>query len=761
MKEFFDLFREKWKFLWKTFFFTCYIPSLFCFCFVELCSRRSVADLLLFLVKQPVVFFYNVLIIAATASVCLLFKRRTFVLSLVMLLWAIIGITDLVLLNFRTTPFTAVDFALIKDALAIANRYLSWVGVVLIIVGAILAIALCIVLFRKAKQEESVGYKIGIPFCGLLFLLCIVLTDFGMSIGLLDRNFGNLAQAFHDNGLPYCFMNSVVNTGVQKPDNYSEELVDAFLDEFEEEEGRKLVTIVPSQTVAPKMTITPIITEETQSAGNSELTQESQQTGNLDIAEGETLTGESEEEEEQKENGELEPTVGSELTEEQQPAGDSESTKDYPNIIFLQLESFFDVKYIENFSASEDPIPFFTSLKEKYPSGFLEVPSIGAGTANTEFECITGMNLDLFGPGEYPYKTVLKDRTCESMAYILRKLGYSATAMHNNDGTFYNRNEVFANLGFDRYLSIEYMENAPVNELNWARDRVLVRQIMRTLKKTEEKDYIYAISVQGHGAYPQEQILPEISLDIKLPEELSEYYYQYLYYVHQLKEMDNFLKELTLNLRAFREKTVLVLYGDHLPSLGLSEELLTNENTFQTEYVVWSNFGLTAENEDVQSYQLSARVLRMLGIEEGIMPQYHNYRSEEANYLENMQLLMYDMLYGDMEIYDGVNPYETVEMQMGLEEICIQEVYQEDSAEEEETLLYVVGENFTEWSKIVINMEKVETIFLSENLLAAKELPDSEDGVYYIKVAQQGADEIVLSETKAMEYRIIGKSDLE
>lgn len=698
MKEMWELFRTKWKFLWKTFFFCCYIPSLVCLCFVELCSRKSVVELLLFIIREPLVFLYNALIIATAASVCLLFKRRIFVLSVVMLLWAAVGITDFVLLTFRTTPFTAVDLALIKDALVIANRYLSWVGVVLIILGVILALVLCVVLFRKSKKVESVGMKAGLPFCGMLFVLCLVLTNAGMGVGLLDRNFGNLARAFHDNGLPYCFMNSVLNTGIEKPDGYSEKTVGNFLDRYEEEEGRELVTISPSPTAVPA-TATP-----TPAAAPQE-----------------TLTPVEE--------------------------------KEYPNIIFLQLESFFDVKYIENFSSSEDPVPFFTALKEKNPGGFLEVPSIGAGTANTEFECITGMNLDFFGPGEYPYKTLLKDTTCESMAYILKNLGYSATAMHNNDGTFYNRNNVFANLGFDRYVSIEYMANAPVNELNWARDRVLVGQIMQTLACTKERDYIYAISVQGHGAYPEGELLPETTIDINLPEELSGYYYQYLYYVHQLREMDNFLKELILNLSACQEKVVLVLYGDHLPSLGLKAELLTNQNSFQTEYVIWSNFGLKAADEDLQSYQLSARVLQLLGIEEGIMTQYHTYRKDEEDYLDNMQLLMYDMLYGDWEVFEGTNPYEPSDMQMGLEEIRIREVYLKESlVGEEEPLLYVVGQNFTEWSKIIINMEEAETIFLTENLLAAKNLPESRNGVYYIKVAQQGADEIVLSETEAVEF---------
>lgn len=709
MIEFWNKFLEKWKSLWKKFFFQCYLPSLACFCFVELCSRKSVSDLLLFFVREPLVCLYNVLLIATTASVCLLFKRRIFVLSVVLLLWAAAGVTDFVLLSFRTTPFTAVDLALIKDAFAIANRYLSWFGVVLILVGILAVFVLCVYLFRKAKKEEdSIDYKARIPFCGLLIVLCLVLTNLGMAAGLLDRNFGNLAQAFHDNGLPYCFMNSVLNTGVKRPDNYSPDAMDDLFQKLEEEEGWKLVTATPPPTSTPTPTPTPSPT----------------------------------------------PTPTPSPTPTPTPMPTAEELG-YPNIIFLQLESFFDVKYIENFSATENPIPFFTYLRDNYPGGFLEVPSIGAGTANTEFECLTGMNLDFFGPGEYPYKTMLKDRTCESMAYILKKFGYSASAMHNNDGTFYNRHEVFANLGFDRYISIEYMPEAEVNELNWAKDEVLTGQIMKVMSATKERDFIYAISVQGHGAYPEEPLLSETKFDIELPEELSEYYYQYLYYTHQLKEMDNFLRELVMNLSACREDVVLVMYGDHLPSLGLSGELLRNENAFQTEYVIWSNFGLIAGQKDIQAYQLSARVLQVLGIEEGIMPRYHMYRQEDESYLDDMQLLMYDMLYGDMKVYEGKNPHEPSEMTMGLDKIRIREIYKKNSLiAEEEPLLYLYGQNFTQWSKIAINGEPVETIFLTDRLLATPELPKSEDGIYRITVRQQGNDEIVLSETEEFEYRI-------
>ena len=154
--------------------------------------------------------------------------------------------------------------------------------------------------------------------------------------------------------------------------------------------------------------------------------------------------------------------------------------KKRPNIIFLQLESFFDPTLVNFLKISEDPIPTFRKLMKEYSSGYYKVPSVGAGTANTEFESITGMSLRYFGPGEYPYKSILKETTCESAPYVLKNLGYSTHAIHNNEANFYGRRNVFANLGFDSFTSEEYMsEQDDTNPNDWMRDRNLTKYIRK------------------------------------------------------------------------------------------------------------------------------------------------------------------------------------------------------------------------------------------------------------------------------------------
>lgn len=421
-----------------------------------------------------------------------------------------------------------------------------------------------------------------------------------------------------------------------------------------------------------------------------------------------------------------------------------------PNIIFIQLESFMDLKRMQGVTYSEEPTPVYSSLRKTCPGGFLKVPSVGAGTANTEFEILTGMTLDYFGAGEYPYKTVLQDETCESMAYNLRELGYRTGVLHNNTGSFYSRNKVFANLGFDYFVSSEYMENLSYNPIGWAKDKVLTGQIQHILKATSEPDLIYTITVQDHGKYPTELLEnPHIKVSGFAPED-EERQNAFTYYVNQCHETDAFLGSLIATLNAFEEPVVLVLYGDHLPNLDITEEELASGNLFQTEYVIWSNkkmledYELSRKNENLYAYQLSAHVLKLFGMNNGLLTKFHQMYHNYDNYRSNLKILQYDMLYGKKEVYDGLSPYEPTDLQMGFDPIRITDVSSVGGS------VYVMGKNFTESSFVFIDGKKQDTVFLNENTLMVsdKELEGGEE-VYVAQLTDVSAQ---LSSTEVFIY---------
>ncbi len=397
--------------------------------------------------------------------------------------------------------------------------------------------------------------------------------------------------------------------------------------------------------------------------------------------------------------------------------GDQEKTK--PNIIIVQLESFFDVNYLKNISFSKNPVPNFTALKEEYSNGFLSVPSIGSGTANTEFEVLTGMNLEYFGTAEYPYKTVLQDNTCETIAYNLREQGYTSHAIHNHTGTFYDRNTVYSNLGFDTFTSVEYMDNVKRNLIGWAKDEVLTDEIIAALNSTKTQDFVYAISVQAHGRYPRESEEYLGNIDVFGTEDEGENT-AYKYFVNQLWETDKFVGALTEKLQKSSEPYILVFFGDHLPSLELTEDDLTAGDLYSTEYVIVSSLYKERNIKDLESYQLSAYIMELASFTNGIFTKLHQTYSKSENYQGALEMLEYDVLYGDYDAYNGKQKYLPTQIKMGVRDIEISSISRNTDG------LTVTGNNFTEFSVIMLNGKKVETNFLSK---------------YCLKTAEGGIDE--------------------
>ncbi len=412
----------------------------------------------------------------------------------------------------------------------------------------------------------------------------------------------------------------------------------------------------------------------------------------------------------------------------------------HPNIIMLQLESFSDPDWYKDIEFSRDPIPTFRSLSERYSSGNLRVPSVGAGTANTEFEIMSGISVKSFGPGEYPYKSVLLETTLETVGYDLKSLGFNTHAIHNHRGAFYGRNKVFANLGYDTFTSLEYMNNVVKTPKNWAKDSVLTGYIMDALKSTEKEDYIYTVSVEGHGSYPSEEVL--VNPDIKvLSAPTEEEKWQYEYYGNLLYGMDNFVKDLIAELSKFNERVVLVMYGDHLPAIDFKEDDLTTNDLYVAPYVIWSNYWLPKEDKEIAAYQLSAEILKKMKISRGTLMTYHQNHQEDPGYLENLEILAYDMLYGKRYIYGGSNPFEPTKIQMGINPIKINEVVQIGSD------YYIKGENFTPFSKISLNGDILSTIYLGPTILGLLEKVNPED-TSQMKVSQVEKNKEILSTTE-------------
>lgn len=602
---------------------------------IESLNRKSLLAGVEYMAGSPLLFCFNSLIILLTLSFAMFFKREIFAFVSVSVVWLLFGIVNFIILHFRVTPFSAVDFMLIKSAISVSGHYFSVLNIAMLILAVCLVVFLMACLYRKAPYHKHRNYKHIVFSCISVITVSIIIMfikSSSSSVQALSTNYTNISEAYENYGFVYCFTNSLLDTGIAKPDGYSEEQVKAITNKLKE---------------------------------------------------------------------------------------DKDNTKK-PNIIFIQLESFFDTDYVKGLKCSKDPLPVFHSLQKEYASGLITVPTVGAGTVNTEFEVLTGIRQHDFGVCEYPYKTVLKSKTSESICYDLAGLGYKSHSVHNNDATFYGRNIVFSNLGFDTFTSMEYMNGITENDNGWANDDILVDEIIKTLDSTKGPDFTFGITVQSHGKYDvaTDKVYP---LSVTgAPEGMEQ---QYTYYVNQIAEVDKMLGRLIEELGKRDEETMLVLYGDHLPSLEIEAGQLKNGDLYQTQYVTWNNFGLkNKDKKDLASYQLYPYIFDLLGIHEGIITKYHQ-QSEwgSESYLDGLTMLSYDLLYGDNYAYNGIVPFSASSLQMGTDKISIKDV------EKTRDGYIVTGTGFTPYSEVYFDGDSLDTEWIDERHLKVTEELDFED----------------------------------
>lgn len=650
-----------------SFIFHALLSCLICL-FAESVSRHSLRKAILFVWDTPYTYLYNAMIVFVTFLPVYFFKRRALARVFISCVWCFLGIINGCVLAERVTPFGFTDLKLINDLFAMKSTYFTPAMCVIAILAVAAFIVLCVFLFRKGPVfKGKIHRKLMILVFASCYLWVPMITNAAVKNEVLTDYFDNIAQGYERYGFVYGFSSSVVDRGMEKPELYSEETIDELMDETAQE-MKKLGKASSADSYVSAI------------------------------------------------SDEISDTVSAN-TIQVIPADPNDPST--PNIILVLLESFVDPTQIGFLEMSEDPVPNFHRLEKEYTSGYLSVPVVGAGTANTEFEVLTGMSMRFFGTGEYPYKTILKTNTCESVADALSDMGYGTYAVHNNKANFYSRNNAFSKMGFDAFVSREFMNIREYTPLgSWPTDDILRKEVQKCLDDTpEQSDFIYTITVQGHGAYPTEKVLDNPAISVSANGFDMETNYQWEYYVNQIHEVDRFIGNLVDDMSRRNERTMVVMFGDHLPTMNLQNADMESGDIFKTKYITWNNYGLPKADADITAYQLMAYMLDRTGIHDGTMTSFHQANharlesEKDETYIQNLELLQYDVLYGERYAYNEKDIYPASDLELGLQDAVIEKLYIEKDK------LVVTGEGFTPWSVVYVNGEAVRTEKYSDTCL--------------------------------------------
>ena len=281
------------------------------------------------------------------------------------------------------------------------------------------------------------------------------------------------------------------------------------------------------------------------------------------------------------------------------------------NIIMVMNEAFSDITdgSMFNWAEGDDPLPNLHALQNDPHAltGHIVVPGFAGGTANTEFDVLTGMQTNALSDTTTSAMRVI-NRNLDSLFRVFDADGYRTSFYHPGDAWFYNRENVYRWLGAEHEVFAKDMKDLEYKG-RWVTDDYmagLIEEEFETAVSEGRPLFNYTTTIQNHMSYTADKYgeghtfapvstTADISPETRAMLEV---------YIEGVRDADAMLGRLTAYFAEREEPVVLVFYGDHLPYLGdnqkgyaeLGSEVSIPENeredilcSYKTPYVLWAN----------------------------------------------------------------------------------------------------------------------------------------------------------------------------
>ncbi len=342
-----------------------------------------------------------------------------------------------------------------------------------------------------------------------------------------------------------------------------------------------------------------------------------------------------------------------------------------PHIVMIMGEAYSDLS--ENphisFDGLVDPMQHFKELSksEHAVSGHIFVPGFGGGTANTEYDVLTGLSTRLLRSTQPSYDFVRHE--IDAIPYRLRNIGYHTAAIHPGYAWFYNRQNVYPHFGFeDTYFLEDSFHLQTQGIAGYINEEATMDKIIEVLdtniRSSDAPQFLFSVTIQNHGPYENkfQNIEQHFKTDVALTKEENDLLNQYF---HCIMDADRELQRLVDYAENSEEPIIVVYFGDHLPGFSngmdffdLLDYPIDANGTpkeqmalYQTPYIIWSNDSAAQlcdvkeniadaklpESGIISSFYLGALTMEFAGLDE-LSPVYDTLNAIRKKYpvLSNM-----------------------------------------------------------------------------------------------------------------------------
>lgn len=287
----------------------------------------------------------------------------------------------------------------------------------------------------------------------------------------------------------------------------------------------------------------------------------------------------------------------------------ADQAKEAPNVVYIMSESFSDPLRMTGFDLTPDPLTIYRDIANaSVMSGQMLSQNYGGGTANIEFEALTGLSMGLFSQQmTTPYTMLVsKEKHFPSLVSNLKHQGYDTTAIHPYNTSMYKRKDVYQAFGFDQFLDEKTMTHRDKLTPNgYISDESAFNEVLDQLTDQENPQFIHLVTMQTHMPYGNKYDTKKYQVKGEGNDDhLANYAQDIAYTSEALSEFIDQLNQVT------DRETVVVFWGDHLPSVYSEKTLEANSkvNSHLTEYFLYD----TRTTMPTQSKTLSPFYFPML-----------------------------------------------------------------------------------------------------------------------------------------------------
>lgn len=326
-----------------------------------------------------------------------------------------------------------------------------------------------------------------------------------------------------------------------------------------------------------------------------------------------------------------------------------------PNVIMIMSEAYADFRRFEDQLDLNigDTYDGFDSVADQGYKGTAIVPTYASWTVRTEFELNFGLPVRSLNDPNMPQRLLL-DRAQPTIASYYKSWGYSTAYVHPFMGSFYSRQRVYANFGFDKLIFDDDF-TVPINYYGtYIDDQTVFNQIEKLINETDEPLFLHTTTMQNHQPYDQGEN----------PEDEMGNYFQWI------SKTGTDFEAFINNLSDIDEPTIVFMIGDHYPSLkgenSVYDQLGMNGDNcsvlYEQPYILWSNYELdysSIPEEKLSAFYMPYVIMDLIDAPKDsfiqamdnkmdTLPIYSTNYDSSVGRDEELDILTYDRILGDI-----------------------------------------------------------------------------------------------------------------